>query len=50
MYVTKREDIKKQMKDKTYKAIIVGYEYNHTRDTYNFYKLDTKRFIMTIDI
>ena len=29
---------------------MVGYADNHTRDTYNFYNTDTKRFIMTRDV
>ena len=33
-YVTKRGKIKKKMMDKTYKAIMVGYAYNHMRYTY----------------
>ena len=31
-YVMKRENIKKQMKDKTYKTTMFGYSENHTRD------------------
>ena len=47
MYVTKRDKIKKQMKNKTYKTMPVGYADNHTRYTYNLYNPETKRFIMT---
>ena len=36
-YVTNREKIKVNMKNKTYKAIMVGYTENHTRDTYKIY-------------
>ena len=36
-YVTKREKIKKQIMDKTYKVTMVGYAENHTRDIYKFY-------------
>ena len=36
-YVTKREKIKKHIRDKTYKVIMVGYADIHTRDTYKFY-------------
>ena len=32
-YVTKWEKLKKKMIDKTYKAIMVGYADNNTRDT-----------------
>ena len=49
-YVTKREKIKKHIRDKTYKVIMVGYADNHTRDTYKFYNTYTKRFIMIRDI
>ena len=33
-YVTKRDKFKKQITDKSFKAIMVGYTDNHTRDTY----------------
>ena len=33
-YVNKRDKIKKQIMVKTYKAIMVGYADNHTKDTY----------------
>ena len=33
-YFTKRNKFKKQMMDKKFKAIMVGYADNHTRDTY----------------
>ena len=46
-YVTKRENIKRQMKDNAYKAIMFVYSENHTRDTYKLYNQETKRFIMT---
>ena len=46
-YVTKRENIKKQMKDKTYKPIVVGRTDNNTRDTYNLYKPEIKRVVMS---
>ena len=36
-YVTNRGKIKKQIRDKTYKVIMVGYAENHTRDIYKFY-------------
>ena len=49
-YVTKREQIKKQMDYKTYKAIMVGYADNHTRDTYKLYNTKTKRVIMKRDV
>ena len=32
---------------KTYKAIIVGYAENHTRDMYKLYNPDINRIIMT---
>ena len=48
-YVTKTENIRNQMKDKMYKAIMVGYADNHIRYTYKFYNPETKRFIMTRD-
>ena len=49
-YVTKQEKFKKQMIDKLFKAIMVGYANNHTRDTYKLYNPETKRVIMTRDI
>ena len=33
-----------------YKSIMVGYAYNHTRETYKFYNPETKRVVMTRDI
>ena len=33
-----------------FKATMVGYSENHTRDTYKFYDPDTNRVIMTRDI
>ena len=50
IYVTKREKFKKQMTNKTFKAIMVGYANNHTRDTYKLYNLETKRVIIPRDI
>ena len=38
------------MTDKTFKAIMVGYYDNHTRDTYKLYNPETKRVIMTRDV
>ena len=38
------------MKDKTYKAIMVGYYYNHTRDMYKLYNSDTKRVVISRDV
>ena len=35
LYVTKRENIKKKMKDKIYKAIMDGYKDNHKRDKHS---------------
>ena len=35
-YVTKRDTFKNQITDKTFKAVMVGYSENHTRDTYKF--------------
>ena len=34
VYINKREKIKKEMMENTYKAIMVGYADNNTRDTY----------------
>ena len=47
MYITKRCNIKGQMKDKTYKAIMVGYAKTCTRDTYKIYNPETKRVFMS---
>ena len=49
-YVTKRDKFRKQMTDKTFKAIMVGYSDNHTRGTYKLYNPETKRVIMTRDV
>ena len=38
------------MTDKTFKAIMVGYTDNHTKDTYKMCNSETKRVIMTKDI
>ena len=46
-YVTKRYKLRKKMTDKTFKAIMVGYTDNHTRDTPRLYNPDTTRVIMT---
>ena len=46
-YVTKQEKFKKQMTDKTFKAIMVGYSDNYTRGTYKLYNPETNIFIMT---
>ena len=35
------------MKDKTYKAIMVGYTENHTHDTYQLYNTEINRVIMS---
>ena len=49
-YVTKRKIIREQIKDKTLKAIIVGYAENHICDMYKIYNPNTNRFIMIQDI
>ena len=38
------------MKEKVYKSPMVGYAYNHTRDMYKLYNLETKRVIVTREI
>ena len=38
------------MTDKTFKAIMMGYSDNHTRDMYKLYNPETKRVIMTRDV
>ena len=40
-YVTKQDKFKKQITNKTLKAIIVGYEGNHTRDMYKLCNPET---------
>ena len=50
VYVTKWDKFRKKMKDKTFKAIMVGYANNCTRDTYNLYNPEKKRVIMTRDV
>ena len=50
VYVTKRDNSKKQMTDKKFKAIMVGYAENYTRDTYKLYNPETERFIMIRDV
>ena len=49
-FITKWDKIKKLMTDKTFKEIMVGYFYNHTRDTHKLYNPETKRVIITRDI
>ena len=49
-YITKQEKFKKQMTDKQIKAIMVGYDKNHTRDIYKLYNPETKRVIMDRDV
>ena len=49
-YVTMRKIIREQIKDKTLKAIIVGYAENHICDMYKIYNPNTNRFIMIRDI
>ena len=46
-YVTKSDKIMKLITDKTYKASMVGYAENHTRDTFKLHNPETKRVIMT---
>ena len=46
-YVTKWDKCDKKMTEKMYKAIMVGYAENQTRDTYKLYNTDTNRLIMT---
>ena len=46
-YVNKRVKNKKKITDKTYKAIMVGYVGNNTREMYKLYNPEIKRFIMT---
>ena len=50
VYVTKWDKFKKKITDKTFKAIMVGYANNHTRDTYKFYNPETKIVIMARDV
>ena len=49
-YVMKRGDIKRQMKDNTYKLVVVVYANNHTIYTYKLYNPEIKRVIMIRDI
>ena len=49
-YVTKREKFRKQITDKTFKEIMVGYAENHTGDTYELTNPETKRVVMTRDM
>ena len=46
-YITKWDKFRKQMTDKRFKSIMVGYADNHTRDTNKLYNPDTKRVIIT---
>ena len=48
--VTKQGKFKKQTTDKPFKAIMMGYVKNHTRDTYKCYNPEIKRVIMTRDV
>ena len=49
-HVTKREDIKKHIKDNMYKAIMLRYTENHKIDRYKFYNPDTKTVVMSREI
>ena len=49
-FVTKRQNVKKQMTDKTFKTIMVGYEENHTRYTYKFCNPEINRVVMNRDV
>ena len=49
-YVNKREKNNKKIKDNTYKAIMVGYVGNKTREMYKLNNTEIKRFIMTRDV
>ena len=40
----------KQITDKTFKTIIVGYAENNTRDTYKLYNTGTNRVITTREV
>ena len=49
-YLTKRGDIKGNMKYKTLKSIMVGYTQNYIIYTYRLYNLETKILIVSRDI
>ena len=49
-YVTKQEVFRKQMEDKKFKAIMVGYAYNDTREAYKLYNPETKRSVVNRDV
>ena len=49
-YITKRDEINKQITDKAYKAIMVGYADNHRIDRYKFHDTQTNRVITTRDV
>ena len=48
--VTNRVKSKGQIKDKTFKAIMVRYVENHTHDTYKIYNPHKNRVIIILDI
>ena len=49
-YVTKKENVKKYINYKTYKAIMVVYADNRARDTYKLCIPDTNSIIISRDI
>ena len=49
-YVIKQNKFKKQIMDKTFKAIMVGYAKNHTRDIYKLYNTETNRVIFNREV
>ena len=49
-YITKQENVQEENDRKKFKAIIVVYYKNYTRDTYKLYNSETKTVIMTRDV
>ena len=49
-YVIKRDNIRGQIKDNTFKVVMVSYVRNRTRDPYKLYNPETKRVVISRDI
>ena len=49
-YVTNRQCIKVDWKEKSHKMIMVGYAKNHAADTYRMYDPKTRHIIETCDV
>ena len=49
-YVTDRTKIKSKMSPRSFKAIMIGYAKEHSKDTFRMFNPSTRKVIMTRDI